>query len=511
METADLVTLLRRRGRQSAGDLVRLLSISRPTLMRAVRAAGDAVVAQGRARRSAYAAGRALRGSMSPLPIYCVSRDGTPTEVGLLRLTVPDGSAVEWRGDLGWPLEGAMADGWFDGLPYPLQDLRPQGFLGRHFARRHAATLQMSEDPTRWSDDDALHALSLLGSDAPGDLIVGEAACRLWLEEVRQVRAGQAPPALGAEDVESVYPQRAEEAMACGVPGSPAGGEFPKFLALRCRPWDATDTTNTTSNPWPDAAVDATRHVPGAKTEPAQPQHVLVKFSGSDDSPGTQRWADLLVCEHLATTVLPQHLDVPAARSRIVRSGERTFLEVERFDRHGWLGRSALLSWDALDGAFFGSAGRPWTEAARKLAQRGWLGNADAARIERLWHFGRLIGNTDMHDGNLSFRSGGGPAESDGASATLSAATSDRTPLGLAPAYDMLPMRDAPLRGVELPPSAWSPTLPLPAERAAWEAAAAAGLIFWERVASDPRITAAYRDIGAQRAEMLRVLTSTGR
>ena len=81
MDSSEMVRLLRLRGRLGAGDLARLLGISRPTLMRTVRAAGDAVVAQGRARRTAYAARRALRGSLAPLPLYRVDIDGEPREI----------------------------------------------------------------------------------------------------------------------------------------------------------------------------------------------------------------------------------------------------------------------------------------------------------------------------------------------------------------------------------------------------------------------------------------------
>ena len=474
MDSSEMVRLLRLRGRLGAGDLARLLGISRPTLMRTVRAAGDAVVAQGRARRTAYAARRALRGSLAPLPLYRVGIDGEPREIGQLHLTVPDGTAVEFKTDIGWPLDADMADGWFDGLPYPLQDMRPQGFLGRHFARRHAPLLQVSDDPTRWSDGDALHALSLLGSDTLGDLIVGETACRLWLEAMSAVRNGRAPEALSDDAAVNAYPELADEALAHGVAGSSAGGEFPKFLALRTGP----------SNTGHDAGPDGE----SGTAAPAE-RHVLVKFSGSDDAPGTQRWADLLVCEHLAGEVLRQRLGVPAAHSRILRSGGRTFLEVDRFDRHGCLGRSGLVSWGAMDGAFFGSAGRPWPQAGHRLAARGWLRSTDAARIERLWHFGSLIANTDMHDGNLSFQ----PASSRG-----------QDGLAMAPAYDMLPMQDAPQRGMELPAPSWSPSLPLPAERTAWEPAARAAVVFWETAASDARISPGYRALCASRTEALR-------
>jgi hypothetical protein len=79
-----------------------------------------------------------------------------------------------------------MRDGWFDGLPYFLQDLRPDGFLGRQFARLHAQILQLGDDPREWSDDDALYAISLLGADQSGNFIVGEGAFRLWLDQIQR-------------------------------------------------------------------------------------------------------------------------------------------------------------------------------------------------------------------------------------------------------------------------------------------------------------------------------------
>lgn len=458
----DLIALLRRQGPTRGGALARLLGISRPTLMRAVQAAGEQVIVRGRAQRTTYAARRPLRGSLAPLPLYRVDVAGNPREMARLHLAHPGGSALEFLEDFGWPLDEEMRDGWFEGLPYPLQDMRPQGFLGRGFARRHAALLQASENPEDWSDEDVLQALSLFGVDVSGDLLVGEVACRRWLEQVQRARTGAGPVGLDDAALEPAYPQLAAEALQDGVAGSSAGGEFPKFTALR-------------------------RDADGGL------RHVLVKFSGSDDTPGTRRWADLLVCEHLAGEVLRPALGIAAAASRIHRLGGRVFLEVDRFDRHGLLGRSGLVSWFALNAACFGTSGLPWGEAARRLAQRGWLSEEDRQRILRLWHFGQLIGNTDMHDGNLSFQQGegrGGPA------------------LRLAPTYDMLPMLYAPVRGVELPPREWVPRLALPEEQPAWLDATRAALEFWERVAADERISEAFRRMAGRNHGQLRSLLS---
>jgi len=438
-----LIQTLRSRPHLPAAELLAALKVSRATLMRAVRAAGPEVLTIGRARRTAYAARRRLRGSADPLPVFQVDEQGGSEQVGRLNLAYPDGSVFEFNAQFAWPLDDSMQDGWFDGLPYFLQDLRPDGFLGRQFARVHGQLLQLGEDPRQWSDDDALHAISLLGADQSGNFIVGEVAFRRWLDQIQQ------PPAcLEDTQVLEAYVERAQRAMRDGNIGSSAAGEFPKFTALR--------TLNGT------------------------PTHVLVKFSGSDNSAGTQRWSDLLVCEHLAAQTLATVPGLTAEQTSIVRAGNRTFFEAIRFDRHGLRGRSALCSWAAFNYGWFGLAGRPWTEAAEKLLDRGLIDRDTAQAVNRLWHFGQLIGNTDMHDGNLSFRPSG---------------SAEMSSLVLAPAYDMLPMLYAPQRGVEIPAVNFTPRLPLPAEREAWQHAVTAAAQFWSRAADDVRISAQFRSI----------------
>jgi hypothetical protein len=343
-----------------------------------------------------------------------------------------------------------MRDGWFEGLPYPLDDMRPQGFLGRHFARQNAGLLQVAENPLDWSEDDVLYALSVLGADQPGNYILGETAYRRFLAE-----AQEGAHFLTDTETEATYLTQAQEALDHGVAGSSAGGEFPKFTARRI--------------------------IDGVQV------HVIVKFSGADFSPGTQRWADLLVCEHLALCTVSERLQVDAALSRLYQAGGRTFLEVQRFDRHGAFGRSAVCSWAALNAALFGLAGKPWVAGAAALYQQGLIQEATEQDIQRVWHFGQLIANTDMHDGNLAFRPG----------------------LILAPVYDMLPMQYAPVRGVELPERQFAPQLPMPAEQAVWQVAAQAAIEFWLRAAGDTRISAPFRQTCAENAEKVRVLASS--
>lgn len=134
-------------------------------------------------------------------------------------------------------------------------------------------------------------------SDLPGNIILGEAAYRQFL----QLR--QAPLAFLDGDEKTIarsYVDLAALALQGGVAASSAGCEFPKFLARRMHGLEK--------------------------------RHVLVKFSGNDASPGSQRWADLLVCEHLAHTTISRDLGIDASQSRICRPARcfRPFLDCRR-------------------------------------------------------------------------------------------------------------------------------------------------------------------------------------
>jgi hypothetical protein len=437
----DILHILRLARVLSGADLLLRLQKSRPTLsratmMRMVRELGDQIVVRGAARRTSYAARRPLRGSTESIPVYRIDRKGRGEQIAMLDPIYPAGCALRYEQALEWPLAPEMRDGWFPGLPYPLDDMRPQGFLGRNFARNYAGLLQVGPDPQKWPEDDILYMLAQLGHDTAGNYIIGEAAYRRHLESMQQGHALLA---------ERAYPELAAAAMQAGDAGSSAGGEFPKFTAFR--------------------------------EHGGESAHVIVKFSGNDQTPGVQRWADLLVCEHLALDTIAAELRLPAARSRIHRAAHRTFLEVERFDRHGEFGRSAVCTWAALDAALFGMAGANWSRAAARLLTERYISADTHAHINRLYHFGRLIANSDMHEGNLAFVPGEG----------------GQPPLALAPAYDMLPMLYAPARGVELPQREYAPSLPLPAERDDWLAAADAAIVFWRAAGADERISAGFR------------------
>lgn len=443
-----LPAVLARLGPASAAALTDALGTSRATLLRVLAEQQSALVVAGAARRRRYAARRALRGRLEGLPVFRVDAAGQVHEAGTLHLTQPAGSWWPLPTDH-WPLPADAdrgRDGWWPCLPYPLQDMRAQGYMGRQLARRHHVVLELPPDPRDWSDDHHLIALTQVGSDAPGHLVVGEPALRLW--------QNSAPAPIAEDAIGSVYAQLAQQAVAAGLPGSSAAGEFPKFTASRL--------------------------MKGAAT----PQ-VIVKFSGAGTSPAERRWSDLLICEHLALQTLAMLPGHRVAASRIVCHAGRTFLESERFDRHGLNGRSPVVSLATLDAEVLGQGGSDWLRMARSLADLGWLDTVDVQRVAVQQWFGRLIANGDMHTGNLSF-------------------VPHTRGLHLAPAYDMLPMRHAPLAGGEVPPllaTTWP--MPLPAEQRTWAQAARAALVFWQKVAADVRIGEAMRRHAEQQATRL--------
>ena len=106
--------------------------------------------------------------------------------------------------------------------------MAPQGFIGRSFARREYRALEGAPDPKLWSDDQIVFVLSRRGSDAAGNLIVCAEALELHQESVVNP-----PEPLSLKQVPTAYKRLAEAAVAAGVPGSSAAGEFPKFTVLR--------------------------------------------------------------------------------------------------------------------------------------------------------------------------------------------------------------------------------------------------------------------------------------
>jgi hypothetical protein len=331
----------------SAAELQTLLGVSQATVSRALAPllrAGE-VQKVGAARSQRYVLLRKVPGVGSSVSIMRVDQQGQVTPFA--RLLPLAGGAV-------WVDEADGHSQRFDGLPWFLDDMRPQGFMGRTFARTHPE-LGLGPDPRQWNDDDCLRALCLFGEDLPGNLIVGEAAFARF-----HSLAERASTALSPED----YPAMAERAMQGTWPGSSAGGENPKFCTI----------------------------VAG--------RPVIVKFSTAGVGPADQRGRDLLVCEHLALLTLTQ-AGFAAARTQVFSAAGRYFLEVERFDRCGPDGRVGMVSLLVYDAEYVGTVDN-WAATAERMLARQLLTAADAEHLRLLEAYGQMIANTDRHYGNIS-------------------------------------------------------------------------------------------------------------
>ena len=312
-------------------------------------------------------------------------------------------------------------------LPWCLAPLRGEGFLGRLLAQRLAAQ-GLDRDPARWPLEHVLFA-ALLASDAPGALILGEP---------RDV-----PAPIGSYD-------RLADDLANTLPaGSSAGGEQAKLL---------------------------TRRADGAA--------VLVKFSPPRGTPFGERWHDLLHAEALALEVLSEH-GVTVAAARVVETPRRSYLESLRFDRIGATGRRhAIPLWAAHD-AFVQGPKQHWAATCEALAAQRRLPPEAAAQVQALRHFGRLIGNSDMHFGNLSLWVEPG----DVAAGRFS----------LAPVYDMLPMRwrpDAATGALDL--------LPFTPETIDLQSPArAVAEVFWRRAAGHAALGKGFHALARTMAERM--------
>ena len=439
LTASTLLAIRQRGGVASAAELQAALGVSQPTVSRALAPLiqSGQVLKVGAARQQRYVVPRTVAGVGQAVPVMRVDAHGQPSPFA--RMVLLEGGAV-------WVDEADGVSQKHDSLPWFLDDMRPQGFMGRTFAYAHPE-LQLGTDPRHWNTDDVLRALALFGDDLPGNLIVGDAAfARFHALPERARRAAS----------ELDYPAFADQAMQGTVGGSSAGGEQPKFCTLRGE------------------------------------QHVLIKFSPAGDSPTDQRTRDLLVCEHLALQTLAK-AGIPAAETQLFTVAGRVFLESVRFDRPALsasnpqgLGRQGMVSLQVYDAEYVGVMDN-WAATALRMQSRGLLTQQDARHLCLLEAFGQLIANTDRHYGNISLLLQGSQNGGDWA---------------LSPTYDMLPMLYAPVGGelvqrdfaVKVKPQPTSATLP------EWPRALALAIQFWQTAAADERISAAFRAIAAENA-----------
>ncbi|RKH50090.1 type II toxin-antitoxin system HipA family toxinoxin YjjJ [Corallococcus sp. AB049A] len=413
-DSAQLLEVIRRIQPVSAEALKEHFKVSQQTMSRWLKALGADVCRMGRTRGAKYHRTRVIPSLGSQVPVHRVDEAGNWHPEGTLHFLSPQGAWLERR----------MGPGQhFEGRPHFAEEMRPQGYMGKGFLQRHQ-DLALPSRPELWTDDQVFLAVCARGDDCTGNLILGEESLNRFLNSV--------PQPINRDD----YPQRAVDQLAAGA-GSSAGGEQPKFAGY------------------------------------SQGRHVLVKFADASSGTAGQRWCDLLVCEYLALEAV-RAAGLDAAEAEWFTLGAQRFLEVNRFDRVGPRGRRPLLSLGAIDHEHIGDGGK-WIPVSQRLLAEGLITQEDDRRIRWLDTFGQLIGNTDRHNGNISF--------------FMDAPKRFR----LAPIYDMLPMVFAPAGGTHLVPRPFEPAPPTSHTVDVWADASRHALAYWDTLIASQDLSEEFR------------------
>ena len=408
--------------------------LNQSAVSRQLRALGGRVIKLPRSRSPIYAITRNAFGSDDNIPLFMVDRIGNTVPVAIVRPLAHGGFYVQPTTAFPVVLAGENKDGLYDDLPYFLQDLRPQGFLGRLVARELASISdEFPSDPRIWTTNHIGRYLVSNGDDLPGNFKLGHHT---------HLRLRRPPIACGVDE----YPSISQSVLNGQSPGSSAGGEQPKFTAF----------------------------------SKERAEHVIVKFSPASNDLIAMRWRDVLITEYHATATLREAL-LPAAQTRLIEVGEQFFLESIRFDRCGEYGRLPMISLQAVDSEYVG-LGENWAKIMWQLCKLELVSDQHAIDAEILWHFGRLINNTDMHLGNLSLGIEGDAFR-------------------LLPAYDMCSMGFAPTH-MGVPPFKFSPPVLSDSDFVSELARSniSVGSVndlayeFWARVGADWRISGEFKE-----------------
>ncbi len=355
----------------TAAELQAATGKSQASISLAISALGPRVHRLGAARSTRYALAKSILGLDATQPLHLTDAAGAMHHFGSLTL-LANGQVSVRTGDKAQWLSAAGK------LPWFLTPLRPQGFLGRQYLQVRP---DFPNDPDLWTTEQVLYIAANHASDPPGAFGLGAIAGQVIGEATLNIaQRGTHYDAL-AQSVGRTLPA-----------GSSAGGEQPKFLA----------------------------ELPGTGEKH---RHVIVKFSPPRGTPFGERWHQLLHLEHLAHQILREH-GVEVAATHIVESSKRTYLESQRFDRMGVLGKRHVVAIDALHDEFVGAARRNWVYTSEALTAQKLVTRDELNTVAKVFAFGQCIGNDDMHFGNLSF--------------FVEDVT--RPKLKLAPVYDMLPM-----------------------------------------------------------------------
>ncbi len=416
------------RGPSTSKEIQAATGLSQTTIARKIRKMEDRIIAIPEGRTVKYAAVRNAFNSGNNIPLSIIDEVGKPYSIAHIRPLIHGGFFVEPIKDISFLLFGESRIGLYEDLPYFLYDLRPQGFLGRQVAKRIASQCDdFPSDPRNWNSNHIGRYLISNGDDLPGNFIFGDRGL-----------IGTGPQLLLV--TEEDYPDLAQKAIEGEIVGSSAGGEQSKFTAF-----------NENSE-----------------------CHVIVKFSPKDKNEIATRWRDILITEYHAAVVLNARVFSAAIPGLIDINGQ-LFLESQRFDRIGALGRRSMISLQTIDSEFTGLGGN-WPRVMKDLLKKNLVSSEDSLHAESLWWFGQLINNSDMHLGNLSL-------------------SINKDIFRLLPIYDMCSMGFAPKTSGEVPPFSFSPpdlnSISLTEDQR--EIVIEAAFEFWENVSMDNKISDQFR------------------
>ena len=432
----QLRQLLKKRT-MSSRELTQELDISQPTLSRLLSGMSHEILVMGRGRATCYGLPRKIHDKESRFPVYVIDPRGDAHLDG--HITTLQGGQYWWDDRNG---NGEI----FNQLPWFLQDLRLYGYSGRSFAYRRTESLNLPRKLADWNDDDTLYASSCYGEDRVGNIIVGEESLARYLNFSREH-----PEPLPMDSRLWTYPQLAQNTLAGKPDSAQLGGEQPKF----------------------SACID----------DHGTPCHMLVKFSPASESHESRRYADLLICEHLAMEAI-RVAGLSAARSRLLVAGNQVFLCIKRFDRRGLLGRLPIISLRALHARIHAPCDN-WIDAAIRLEKHRLIVPNEARKLRWLTIFSNFIGNTNQHFGNISLI----PHQKDS--------------YIFAPFYGTRPTLYEPVAG-EIPQRLFTPPPIRNEVLKERQGALEAAIFFWKSAAIDQRISPGFRQICYENCEVLR-------
>jgi hypothetical protein len=324
-------------------------------------------------------------------------------------------------------------------LPWFLTPLQPQGFLGRELARMRP---DFPSDPDAWSLAQVLHTAASGMRDPPGAITFADSDSGFSSSGTWVVPDDLSERTLHFERLVSLVQQ--------GTPArSSAGGEQPKFVGHQ-----------------------------------RSKGFFIIKFSPPRGTPFGERWHSLLCLEHLALQSLRAN-GIDTASTELLASPQRTFLQSQRFDHAEQTQRRHVVAIAALHDEFVGGSRVHWLKTCEALHAKKLITQQELLRVAQIFAFGRFIGNTDMHFGNLSFF------------------VDDiiKPKLSLAPVYDMLPMMWRPdVHTGTLDPNPVREQPPLFGYDAQVAQAREWAVAYWQRAQDLPDVESALRELCATNA-----------